>query len=87
MSALDRLRSFTGSIAWGPLVNLSRSLILSTLSGIRVGKLTIHERDGTQTICGGLEGPITALHIRKDVFWLRLALFADMVSPFKSLWL
>ena len=85
-SALDTLRGYAGSTAWGPLVRLSRTAILSLLNGIEVGCLIIKERDGTETRCGGGKGshvcatpPRTELRVQREAFWLRLALFADMV--------
>ena len=84
-SVLDSLRSFTGSVAWGPLVQISRSSILSLLQGIQVGQLTVREKDGVETVCGNLatdeeSRPTASLRVLKEAFWLRLALFADMVS-------
>ena len=84
-SVLDSLRSYTGSVAWAPLVQLSRSSILSVLSGIERGTLTIREKDGTETVCGGRpvgreEWPVSSLKVLREAFWLRVALFADMVS-------
>lgn len=84
-SALDRVRNYAGAVAWGPLVQTSRSVILSLLSQIEQGRLTIIERDGTSTICGDAETenvqPATELRVVRDSFWVRLALFADMVRP------
>lgn len=81
--ALDRVRSGARSIGWEPLVNASRHSILSLLSQIKVGRLTVRERDGTKTICGKDEGADknldVSLGVLRDVFWVRLALFADMV--------
>jgi hypothetical protein len=84
-ATLDSLRSYAGSVAWGPLVRTSRAAILSMLQGIEVGQLTIREKDGSETICGkSYEGrepwPVTRLNVLREAFWLRLALFADMVS-------
>lgn len=79
LTAFDRLRSLSGSVTWKPLVNLSRSTVLSLLQGIGIGQLTIYESDGTKTICGSSTVPATELHVLKEVFWLRLALYADMV--------
>jgi hypothetical protein len=84
-ATLDSLRSYAGSVAWGPLVRTSRAAILSLLSGIEVGQLAVREKDGSETICGksgnGREPwPVTRLNILREAFWLRVALFADMVS-------
>jgi cyclopropane-fatty-acyl-phospholipid synthase len=82
-SALDSVRNCAGSLAWGPLVNISKSSILSLLGNIQCGQLTVIEQDGTTTVCGNAAGgtrddPITTLEVKRDAFWLRLALFADM---------
>lgn len=82
--ALDRVRSGARSVGWEPLVSTSRHGILSLLSQIKVGKLTVLERDGTETVCGkGEEADRNldvSLRVLRDAFWLRLGLFADMVG-------
>jgi len=79
----DGIRRYAGSVTWGPLVQLSRSAILSTLSKITVGQLKVIEADGHTTICGELganiKGPSTELRVHKETFWVRMLLFADMV--------
>ena len=82
-SVVDSVRSYAGSFAWAPLVRLSRSTILGLMSSIERGQLTINEMDGTVTVCGNaangsIDDPITTLEVKRDTFWLRLALFADM---------
>jgi cyclopropane-fatty-acyl-phospholipid synthase len=78
-SAIDALKSYTGSLAWGPLISLSRSTILGLLKSIQVGQVAVKERDGTVTVCGASDnGPLTTLEVKRETFWLRLALFADM---------
>lgn len=81
---LDGLRRYAGSMAWGPLVNLSRAAILSVLSKIEHGQLKIVDTTGEMTICGKLgksvAGPKTELSIHKETFWVRMLLFADMVG-------
>lgn len=81
--ASGKVCSYAGTAAWEPLVRTSRRIILSLLSQIKVGRLTVLERDGTETICGLNTGdevhPLAQLHVVRDAFWLRLALFADMV--------
>lgn len=83
-SILDQARIYAGSLGWDPLVKTCRHATLSLLSQIEEGRLTIVDRDGTQTICGqaGDEetSPLAQLHVVRDAFWLRLALFADMVG-------
>lgn len=80
---VDGARRYAGSVTWTPLVQLSRSAILSTLQKITVGQLKVIEADGHTTICGELgadiKGPQTELRIHKDTFWVRMLLFADMV--------
>lgn len=82
--AFDTLRSYTGSFTWGPFVKLSRSTVLGLLSRIEVGQLVIRDSDGTVTICGqpGIKdgSPRTELRVSKEAFWVRVMLFADMVS-------
>ena len=83
--ALDSVRSFAGSVAWAPLVQFSKSSILNLFKEIEVGQLTIKEKDGSTTVCGkpatdNEDWPVTSLNILREAFWLRLALFADMVS-------
>jgi cyclopropane-fatty-acyl-phospholipid synthase len=86
ISALDVARRCAGSVAWDPLVVLSRTGVLSLLQQITVGQLLVVDKDGAQTLCGQSSvadlptDPKTELRIRNDAFWVRLALFADMVS-------
>jgi len=85
-NALDVARGYVGSVAWDPLVVLSRTGVLSLLQQITIGQLLVVDRDGAQTLCGQSSvadlptDPKTELRIRNDAFWVRLALFADMVS-------
>ena len=80
----DSLRSYVGSITWGPLVELSRSTLLGLLSRIEVGQLVLRDSDGTVTICGqpGIKEAShrTELRVSKEAFWVRVVLFADMVG-------
>lgn len=83
LSTIDAVRSYTGSFAWGPLIQLSRSAVLSLLKSIECGQLTVRDTDGTTTVCGKLskngdDAPVTRLEVVRETFWLRLALFADM---------
>jgi hypothetical protein len=77
------LRSYTGSLAWHPLVQFSRSVCLSLLSRVRIGRLEIFDTDGTRYVCGTANfrdgEPQATLSVQKDTFWVRLLLFADMV--------
>jgi cyclopropane-fatty-acyl-phospholipid synthase len=83
-SRFTALRSYTGSLAWGPLVQFSRSMCLSLLKRVEIGRLEIIDTDGTRIVCGTTNfrdgEPQTTLEVNKDTFWVRLMLFADMVS-------
>ena len=80
---LDAIRAYTGSVTWRPLVNLSRSAVLSLLRRVQVGQIVVVDVNGTVTICGSRQPkdgtPSTELRILKEAFWVRLLLFADMV--------
>lgn len=82
---LDGLRKYAGSLAWGPLTQLSRTAILSVLQKTEIGQLKITDTSGELIICGQskelINGPRTELRIHKDTFWVRMLLFADMVGP------
>jgi hypothetical protein len=87
-SALDTLRGYTGSTAWAPLVRISRAAVLSLFHRIEFGCLLLTDESGEQTRCGRDAGlgshvcttpPRTELKIKREAFWVRLALFADMV--------
>ena len=82
ISRFTALRDYTGSLAWHPLVHLSRITCLSLLNRIRIGRLEIVDIDGTNYICGtsiAVAGQSQAqLRVHKDTFWVRLLLFADM---------
>lgn len=86
----NALASYAGSYAVPPLLSVSRSAILSLLKNIQVGSLTIHDTDGSVTICGSprrvdsqdeknvYSTAHTELRVLNDLFWVRLLLFADM---------
>lgn len=85
-SAIGALREYVGAAAWSPLVRISRAGVLSVLHRVQLGCLILVEEDGTEIRCGGTPGPHictteprTELRIKSDAFWVRLALFADMV--------
>ena len=86
------LANYSASYAYPPLVSLSRAAVQSLFQQIRVGQLKIIDQDGTVTICGQQKLrpdsqadrsvyslPVTELNVHKDLFWVRLLLFADMV--------
>ncbi|KAM0716087.1 hypothetical protein Q7P37_008601 [Cladosporium fusiforme] len=86
----NALASYAGSYALPPLLSVSRSAILSLLKNIQIGSLSVHDTDGSVTICGSprrVDGqdeknvyaiPHVELRVLNDLFWVRLLLFADM---------
>src|SRR6266480_1292535 len=84
---LCALRSYAGTLAWSPLVRLSRAVCLSLFKKITHGQLEIID-EGESTICGQVRSfadlPRVTLHVHKETFWLRLVLFADMVRKLAS---
>ncbi|TKA33536.1 hypothetical protein B0A50_00371 [Salinomyces thailandicus] len=86
------LATYAGSYAWPPLLSLSRAAILNLLKQIQVGSLTIIDTDGSLTVCGSPRRASAApedeksvytiahteLRVLNDLFWVRLAIFADM---------
>jgi cyclopropane-fatty-acyl-phospholipid synthase len=71
------------SQAWGPLVNICRNGTLSRFQNLKHGKLVLFEggSEKASAVFGSdKEGlPIVFLHVKDKRFWVRLALFADMV--------
>jgi hypothetical protein len=82
--SLHVLKDYAASIGWEPLVHFSKSAILTLLKGIETGRLDIAHEDGQVSLFGQprpTEGaPRAALQVHKDSFWVRMLLFADMVS-------
>ncbi|KAI9857151.1 MAG: hypothetical protein M1824_004952 [Vezdaea acicularis] len=82
-SISDVVRPYASSYAWGPLVHLSRRGVCALLTGIIKGSLVIEDTDGTVLCFGETEQHrqpklMAKLTVRNEIFWLRLALFADM---------
>ena len=81
---LDALRTYAGSFTWQPFVRFSRSTVLSLLRRIAVGQIVVRDSDGAVAICGAPQvkdgTPRTELRVLKETFWVRVLLFADMVS-------
>lgn len=79
---LCALRSYVGSLAWNPLVRLSRAVCVSLFKKITNGQLEIID-EGESIICGpaisSTDLPRVTLQVHNDMFWVRLLLFADMV--------
>ena len=77
------LRNYAGGLAQGSFLHLSRSACLSLLGKIKLGQLEILDCDGTRAICGRESAvknePQVTIRIHKEIFWVRLLLFADMV--------
>jgi len=69
--------------AWDSLVALCRDGTLSQLQSIQLGKLAVYEVSagkGSTVFGTEREGhPVAVLNVHDDKFWVRLALFADMV--------
>lgn len=82
--SLDSLRTYAGSLTWAPFVAFSKTALLSQFSRIRVGQLVVTDENGLKTVCGSSEkkdgDPHTELLVAKEAFWVRVVLFADMVS-------
>lgn len=70
--------------AWAPLLNLCRNGTISQLQNIKIGKLVLFEGGSSKASAvfgSDKEGvPVAFLDVHDDKFWVRLALFADMVS-------
>ena len=71
---------------WTPVVSTCRNGALAQLKNIRLGKLAIYERSLQKPSISFEEEkeglPLAVLHVHDERFWLRLALFADMVCSF-----
>lgn len=85
------LANYSASYAYPPLVSLSRAAVQSLFQQIRIGQLKIVDTDGTTTVCGQQKLkadsqaersvyslPVAQLTVHKDLFWVRMLLFADM---------
>lgn len=84
-STFDSLRGFAGSFTWGPLLRTARYGVQSLLERIEVGELVITDEHGVVTRYGKAgASPRAELKINKETFWVRLMLFADMVSGSRS---
>ena len=71
------------SQAWQPLVSVCKNGTLSQLQNIQIGRLVLFE--GSNSKASNVFGvdkegvPVAYLHVHDEKFWVRLALFADMV--------
>lgn len=94
VTALGSLKETLLSWAWPPAVNLARRAVLSIFSNVETGSLLIKdEASGTKHFFGqsflcedgsGAEVksayavPSVEILIKRETFWLRLFLFADI---------
>ena len=83
----DAARNYVGSITWEPLVNVSRAAVFRIFRSIEVGQMAIVDVDGVLARFGAEPGsensePSLSLKIKKEAFWVRLLLFADMVQSY-----
>ena len=88
---VQALSGYVASYGWGPLLSVSRSTVLSLLSRIQIGHLRVVDVDGKDSTYGQKQAvngkseksvyslPDVELIVHKDVFWVRMLLFADMV--------
>ena len=78
--------------SWPPAVNLARNVVLQTLSGLEVGSLLIFDETNGKDYAFGQSSsqntlveskdvnnlPKVEIVVKRDTFWLRLFLYADM---------
>lgn len=90
MTILDTLTAPASAVlssltaqAWQPLVSMCKNGTLSQLQNIQIGRLVLFEGNQSESknVFGAdKEGvPVAYLHVHDERFWVRLALFADMV--------
>jgi hypothetical protein len=80
--AATAILSTITSQTWGPLVSICKNGALSQLQEIKLGKLVLFEGGTKASAVFGSdkEGvPVAFLDVHSEKFWVRLALFADMV--------
>lgn len=82
--AVSSILSPVTSQGWGPLVSLCKNGTLSQFQNLKHGKLVVFEGGSSKSSVAfgsDKEGlPIAFLDVRDEKFWVRIALFADMVS-------
>ena len=79
----DTIRNALGGITWRPILSVSKSIIVSTFSRIVIGQLLLTTEDGEILHFGQSQKQnriVAKLTVRKEAFWVRLLLFADMVG-------
>lgn len=81
--SFNSLRTYMGSLTWPTLIRVSRGFVLALLKRIEIGTVVVTDCDGAVFVCGADQpndaGPNTELRVLKEMFWLRMLLFADMV--------
>lgn len=81
--AASSILSTVTSQAWGPLVSLCKNGTIAQLQNLKLGKLILFEGGSSKASAvfgNDKEGlPIAFLDVHDEKFWVRLALFADMV--------
>jgi hypothetical protein len=87
--AATSILSTITSQTWGPLVSICKNGTLSQLQEIKLGKLVLFEGGASKAsfVFGSdKEGvPVAFLDVHSERFWVRLALFADMVRHDKRI--
>lgn len=82
-NSFEIVRTYVGSATWGPLVRLSRGIVLGLLRRVEIGQLVVTDFNGAVFACGQAPAkdnwPKTELKVFKETFWVRVLLFADMV--------
>jgi len=80
-TAFDHAWKISRSITWEPLVWLSMRTVLALLGRIEDGRLVVTLMDGRREVFGSGSGGKSQveLTVLKEMFWVRLFLFADMV--------
>jgi len=81
----DLIRSTIGGFSWGPALSVSKAAVKSLFGRIEIGSLVVVDNATGQTLTygekadqsggGGLQAKLV---VKKDAFWVRLFLFADM---------
>ncbi|KAI9888608.1 MAG: hypothetical protein M1814_006589 [Vezdaea aestivalis] len=81
LSMLASTTAYAGSYVWNPIVQLSRRGAFIVLARIARGQLIIEDVDGTVEKFGdtAIDSVTAKITVKRDAFWLRLAVFADMV--------
>lgn len=79
----DLIRSTIGGFSWGPALSVSKAAVKSLFGRIEIGSLVVVDQATGQTLTYGEKADQDAglrvkLVVKKEAFWVRLFLFADM---------